>query len=90
MALILEKNPALFFLIELFHLSDCFRLKISNKIKIKKKNFVSKFFSMYILQEQNKMSGVGFEPTSPERRLRPERSALDHSAILTKFTLKNG
>src|SRR5579884_85132 len=28
------------------------------------------------------LSEVGFEPTPPER-LRPERSALDHSAILT-------
>lgn len=28
------------------------------------------------------LSRVGFEPTPPER-LRPKRSALDHSAILT-------
>ena len=33
--------------------------------------------------EIKKMSGVGFEPTPTKCRLRPERSALDRSAILT-------
>ena len=31
------------------------------------------------------MSGVGFEPTPTKCRLRPERSALDRSAILTYY-----
>ena len=36
----------------------------------------------FLCDKLNFLSEVGFEPTPPER-LRPERSALDRSAILT-------
>ena len=38
-------------------------------------------------EEEKKMQGVGFEPTPP-KRIVPETTALDHSAILASFRKK--
>ena len=36
---------------------------------------------------ENKMQGVGFEPTPP-KRIVPETTALDHSAILASIKME--
>ena len=48
---------------------------------------VEEFDGSLIEESEKKMQGVGFEPTPP-KRIVPETTALDHSAILASVDIR--